>query len=399
MKFRESVPFRRGAAVAENLGGGVLVLAACLAVLWVLVAFGGAAAPERPTGIAAIPTPTYAEQVVELVNVERNKVSRPPLKQVAELGASSSGHSTRMATADFFGLCDLVTHTMPWDRMTAAGYVWNAAAENISVGYSAPAAAVTAWMGNAGQRNQILSATYRETGVGYDYQPTDQNNVAMDTNGDCTAESINGGPFYHYWTQDFGARYSVWPLVIAGEAFQTPILNVSLFVYTPTTPSQVRFSNDGSAWSVWQPFMTTVSWALSPGNGAKTVYGQVYDGASTYVVSDTIWLNAPPPVSPAVTISSTGVVTLTWPHQAADLWYDAYRSTVNPYFTPGGADSNLVGPIIPAPASGATVIFVDGAVVPEGIYFYQVQAVAGDGQTIADSNRTGRFVFSLTPGS
>jgi hypothetical protein len=118
------------------------------------------------------------------------------------------------------------------------------------------------------------------------------------------------------------------------------------------------------------------------------------------VVNDTIYLNAPLPVSPAVGISNTPTaVSLIWVHQAADLRYDIYRAADHPYFAPGSDDSNLVGAVNSPPADGSAVTFLDSTAGFGRSYFYLVRATAGDGQTIADSNRTGRVAFVLVPGS
>lgn len=396
MKPEDSIKFICRTQAGDHLRRWVLML--CALQIICLTSVAARAAPTSAlSGPSDIPTPTYAEQVIELINSERSNAGRPPLKRAAELDLSSGGHSHRMATADFFGPCDLETHTKPWDRMTAAGYAWNSAGENIAAGYTTPSAAVATWMASPVARNSILSTVFRETGVGYSHQPTDQNNVAMDTNGDCTAESVSG-PFYHYWVQDFGMRASVWPLVIAGEAFQVASLQTTLFIYTPTVSSQMRFSNDGLAWSPWQPFTTTQVWNLSPGSGLKTVYAQVYNGAVTYVVSDTVYLNAPGPAAVIVGIGRDPAPVLTWEHQTLNLWYDVYRSTTNPYFIPGTGDAVLTGPAIPAPWSGSKVTFHDISAVLNGIYFYVVRAVAGDGETTVDSNRISYFAFGLVAG-
>jgi uncharacterized protein YkwD len=70
----------------------------------------------------------------------------------------------------------------PFDRMTAAGYVFRAAAENIAAGQRTPESVVQAWMNSAGHRANILNCSLREIGVGV----------------------ANGGSFGIYWTQDFG---------------------------------------------------------------------------------------------------------------------------------------------------------------------------------------------------
>jgi Tol biopolymer transport system component len=55
--------------------------------------------------------------------------------------------------------------------------------------------------------------------------------------------------------------------------------------------SHMRFSNDGQAWSPWQPYGTAKAWTLSPGRGAKTVWFQCRDscGNESAPVSDDVW--------------------------------------------------------------------------------------------------------------
>ncbi len=43
--------------------------------------------------------------------------------------------------------------------------------------------------------------------------------------------------------------------------------------------TRMRFSNDGSSWSPWQAHEQTATWTLAPGDGLKTVYAQLQDGA------------------------------------------------------------------------------------------------------------------------
>ena len=60
---------------------------------------------------------------------------------------------------------------------------------------------------------------------------------------------------------------------------------------------QMRFSNDGTTWSAWEPFGTPKSWNLSPGNGSKTIYVQLKDNAGNISESytNTIVLDTTPP--------------------------------------------------------------------------------------------------------
>ncbi len=46
----------------------------------------------------------------------------------------------------------------------------------------------------------------------------------------------------------------------------------------------MRFSNDGTNWSEWEPYATSKTWTLSRGRGIKTVYVEFRDEAGN--VSD-----------------------------------------------------------------------------------------------------------------
>ena len=93
--------------------------------------------PSTITSFApdAVPTPTYQEQIVQLVNVERAKVGLQPLKLATQLAAAADGYSNRMAVGDFFGHCDPgPPEAKLGKRITDAGYNFNVAGEIIAAG-------------------------------------------------------------------------------------------------------------------------------------------------------------------------------------------------------------------------------------------------------------------------
>jgi hypothetical protein len=56
----------------------------------------------------------------------------------------------------------------------------------------------------------------------------------------------------------------------------------------------MRFSNDGATWSDWEPFAATKPWALTSGDGTKTVRAQFRDNAGNVsaIAQDTIVLDS-----------------------------------------------------------------------------------------------------------
>ncbi len=59
----------------------------------------------------------------------------------------------------------------------------------------------------------------------------------------------------------------------------------------------MRFSNDGSSWSSWEPYASTKSWTLTSKNGTKTVYAQFKDAAGNVsgVARDSVILDTSAP--------------------------------------------------------------------------------------------------------
>ncbi len=241
-----------------------------------------------------------------------------------------------MADRDFFAHCDLDTGTSPWDRMTAAGYQWSYAGENIAAGYGTPQEAMTGWMNSSGHRANILSTNFREIGLGYYYAPTDGSGVRRDSNSDCAADSTISA-MYHYWTQNFGARYNVYPLVINREAYKTQSPLVDLYIYGAGWATEMRMKNETASWGGWQPFSTHVSnWELSLGNGLKEVFVEIRNASGTVVTAgDTILLEGtlpPPTPSPPGGVSATdGLyedrVSVSWNTSSNATYYEVYRAT------------------------------------------------------------------------
>lgn len=262
------------------------------------------------------PAITFEERVLEIVNLERAAAGLPPLKAVLELDTSSGDHSFNMADRDFFDHCDLDTKEDPFDRMEAAGYFWSAAAENIAAGFSTPEDVMDGWMASSGHRANILDDVFgfREIAVGYFQQANDQQNVRRDfsdppdCDGDDFGEAVHG-PYFHYWTQNFGRRTNVYPLVINRESHDTVCAELQLHVYGPPDAAEMRFSNDGVSWSAWEPHNPTKLWTLPGASGSPaTVFSEVRNG-STFAAQDEIVLGSGFPATSNLDVPQQTVTT------------------------------------------------------------------------------------------
>lgn len=147
-------------------------------VVWVLAVVSACASPASPTEMPEAPAApeapagsgasAMAGTVVQLTNAERSKAGLPALRSNARLTEAAQLHADQMARA---GRLDHVLsggqYPRPQDRLAAAGYEWSAYAENIAMGQPSAAAVVDGWMHSSGHRNNILSTSTTEIGVGY----------------------------------------------------------------------------------------------------------------------------------------------------------------------------------------------------------------------------------------
>lgn len=238
---------------------------------------------------ASLQAQSFEEQVVELVNIARwDNGQLPPMKHVALLDQSAEGHSVAMGDRNFFMHCDPDTSTSPGQRMSAAGYAWSSWAENIAAGQTTPASVMSSWMNSAGHRANVLGSR-REIGVGYHFDAADAAGVRTSTSG-CVPNGTIGG-FRHYWTQNFGSRSAVDPVVIDREAYSVASCQVTLYLYNSIGATEMRFSNDGANWSPWTAFATNAIWTAQGANGTvATVRSEIRNGGTVRAAQDSIRL-------------------------------------------------------------------------------------------------------------
>jgi uncharacterized protein YkwD len=147
--------------------------------------------PKRPATCAGADAPASSSSlnrlrsaVVCLVNQQRTRRGLPPLASAAQLDSSAQAWTSTMVLTGQF------THG-PGDafarRITAAGYVWQTAGENIAAGFSTPRSVVAGWMASTDHCRNILNPSFRDVGTG-------------------ESDSRVGPYSSGTWTQDFGLR-------------------------------------------------------------------------------------------------------------------------------------------------------------------------------------------------
>ncbi len=119
------------------------------------------------------PSATVEQVTLCLLNEQRREAGRGPLRRDSRLGVAADGHARDMAARGYFAHDSLDGRSF-FDRIKQAGYLrpnpstWTVG-ENIAWGsgrLANPGEIVTAWMASPGHRRNILSADYREIGLG-----------------------------------------------------------------------------------------------------------------------------------------------------------------------------------------------------------------------------------------
>jgi len=125
-----------------------------------------------------------------LINKERKNRGLAPLTSNSSLRSAARGHSQDMACNDHFSHTGTDGSILP-ARLSAAGYSYSWAAENIAASSSqgfSPAAVVNNWMSSSsGHKENILNSKAKHIGVGFRY-----------------ADDGNPGDYDAYYTADFG---------------------------------------------------------------------------------------------------------------------------------------------------------------------------------------------------
>ena len=106
--------------------------------------------------------------MINLTNAERTRAGLAAFRMNPRLGEAARIQAEQMAATGRFEH-DLPDARYPRleDRMDAAGYRWQAAAENLAFGQRSAAAVVDTWMQSPAHRTNILHTTLTEIGVAH----------------------------------------------------------------------------------------------------------------------------------------------------------------------------------------------------------------------------------------
>ena len=126
----------------------------------------------------------FFSELLALTNKARQDAGIGTLSFSYQLGQAAQGYAEDLATENFFSHTGKDGSTLT-SRLTATGYDFLAAGENLAAGQQTAEGVFQGWMNSPGHRANILQAEYTEVGFGM-----------FDTTG--------SSDYGRYWVQNFG---------------------------------------------------------------------------------------------------------------------------------------------------------------------------------------------------
>ncbi|MDQ2086316.1 SafA/ExsA family spore coat assembly protein [Herbivorax sp. ANBcel31] len=105
------------------------------------------------------------DEVIRLVNSERTKNGLPALEANWQVSRVARYKSQDMIDKNYFSHTS-PTYGSPFRMLESFGVSFSAGGENIAMGQRTPSEVMDAWMNSPGHRNNILSPSFTEIGVG-----------------------------------------------------------------------------------------------------------------------------------------------------------------------------------------------------------------------------------------
>jgi hypothetical protein len=273
-----------------------------------------------------------------------------------------------------------VTQPNPWDRMTAEGYIWNNAGENIAAGYGSAEAVYLGWWNSTGHRQNMYNSALREIGDGYYYSAssTYRSYYTMDLGSsgsssfftDTLFRDTNGNGVYD---QGEGVTGVAVKLVAAGTlvgsfdistavgSFAVPLQSIASGVLT-----QVLLSNTTAAsvtLTIPQTYSTSSSLTLVAGE--QLVYGTFTKPASAQNVGlRNLSVSAPAVVRPSLAATRSGLnMLLQWPSAVGQQYQPQYTTNLVSWFnlTPNSQAG-----------TGSPLSYTDSSAAGAGARFYRL---------------------------
>jgi len=110
------------------------------------------------------------QTLLSVTNVARVQHNEVPLQVNDQLTVAAENKAADMANRNYWSHTSPSGQT-PWSFITAAGYDYALAGENLAYGFNDAAATVNGWLGSPEHRANVLNANYQDVGFGVASSP------------------------------------------------------------------------------------------------------------------------------------------------------------------------------------------------------------------------------------
>lgn len=115
-------------------------------------------------GVLGIDAKIDQKKVIELTNIEREKIGLPPVTESSFLDTAAVAKAANMFEENYWAHFAPSGKT-PWDFMQRAGYKFSYAGENLAKNFYTSEEVVAAWMASPSHKENIVNSKYREIGI------------------------------------------------------------------------------------------------------------------------------------------------------------------------------------------------------------------------------------------
>jgi hypothetical protein len=157
------------------------------------------------------------------VNQLRLQHNLPPLKLNAQLCDAAQAYAETLAQTGVIAHADAHGRRADY-RASATGYFYHRLGENLAAGQPTWERALHAWLNSPDHRANLLTADYRELGIGF---------------------AGSASRYRTVWAQLLGARRTAYPVIINLDAFATDTPEVVVYVHGAREAHAMRYYLQG----------------------------------------------------------------------------------------------------------------------------------------------------------
>lgn len=115
-------------------------------------------------GVLGVSSNITVSQVIDGTNKERQRLGLPPLSENQALNDAARRKAANMLEENYWAHFS-PTGKDPWGFISAAGYKFSYAGENLARNFSNSGDVVVAWMNSSSHRENIVNAKYKDIGI------------------------------------------------------------------------------------------------------------------------------------------------------------------------------------------------------------------------------------------